>query len=126
MAKILIATVKPFSAEAVAEVKGVLEDAKHEVKVLEKYPDQAALIKAVADADAMKMTEGETAKGLQMKIDAYGDPVAYNMKELADKLAPDVKINIIHTGEGTLWTDLEKANAGELGGAVILKQNQKK
>jgi len=53
MAKILIATVKPFSAEAVAEVKRVLEDAKHEVTVLEKYPDQAALIKAVADADAL-------------------------------------------------------------------------
>lgn len=81
---------------------------------------------AVAEADAMKMVEGEKAKGLQLKIGAYGDPVAYNMKELADKLKKDVKINIIHTGEGTLWTDLEKANAGELGGAVIMRKNQKK
>ena len=83
-------------------------------------------ILAVADADAMKMVEGEKAKGLQLKIDAYGDPMAYSMKELADKLKKDVKINIIHTGEGTLWTDLEKANAGQLGGAAILKQNQKR
>lgn len=83
-------------------------------------------ILAVADADAMKMVEGERALGLQMQIDAYGDPMAYNMRELAESLKPDVKINIIHTGEGTLWTDLEKANAGELGGASILKKNQKK
>lgn len=77
-----------------------------------------------AQAEALKMVEGELAKGLQLKIDAYGDPVSYSMKELADRLAPDVRINIIHTGEGTLWTDLEKANAGELGGAVLLRQSQ--
>jgi hypothetical protein len=74
----------------------------------------------------MKMVEGEKAKGLQLKIDAYGDAGAYTMKELAEKLNGDVRINIIHTGEGTLWTDLEKANAGELGGAVIMRENQKK
>ncbi|HER07582.1 MAG TPA: 3-phosphoglycerate dehydrogenase [Bacteroides sp.] len=53
MAKILIATVKPFSAEAVAEVKRVLSEANHDVEVLEKYPDQSALINAVRDPDAL-------------------------------------------------------------------------
>jgi len=53
MAKVLIATVKPFSAEAVDEVKGVFKEAGYEVEVLAKYPDQSDLINAVADADAM-------------------------------------------------------------------------
>ncbi len=53
MAKVLIATVKPFSAEAVASVKGVFQDTGYEVEVLAKYPDQSDLVSAVADVDAM-------------------------------------------------------------------------
>lgn len=53
MAKVLIATVKPFSAEAVEEVQGVFKDAGYEVEVLSKYPEQSDLISAVADADAL-------------------------------------------------------------------------
>jgi D-3-phosphoglycerate dehydrogenase len=53
MAKILIATVKPFSSEAVDEVKGVFQEAGDEVVVLAKYADQSDLVAAVADADAM-------------------------------------------------------------------------
>ncbi len=53
MAKVLIATVKPFSAEAVEEVKSVFQEAGFDVEVLSKYPAQADLIAAVADADAM-------------------------------------------------------------------------
>ena len=36
MAKVLIATVKPFSAEAVEEVKGVFNEAGYEVEVLKR------------------------------------------------------------------------------------------
>ncbi len=53
MAKVLIATVKPFSAQAVEEVKGVFNEAGYEVEVLAKYPDQSDLIAAVADAEAL-------------------------------------------------------------------------
>jgi len=53
MAKVLIATVKPFSAEAVEEVKSVFQEAGIDVEVLSKYPEQSDLIAAVADADAM-------------------------------------------------------------------------
>jgi len=53
MAKILVATVKPFSSEAVEAVKGVFEEAGDEVVVLAKYADQSDLVAAVADADAM-------------------------------------------------------------------------
>lgn len=53
MAKVLIATVKPFSAEAVEEVKGVFREAGFEVEVLANYPDQSDLIGAVAGVDAL-------------------------------------------------------------------------
>jgi D-3-phosphoglycerate dehydrogenase len=53
MAKVLIATVKPFSAEAVEEVLGVFNEAGYEVEVLSKYPEQSDLISAVADVDAL-------------------------------------------------------------------------
>ena len=53
MAKVLIATEKPFSPEAVEEVKGVFRDTGYQVVVLSKYPNQADLVAAVADADAL-------------------------------------------------------------------------
>ncbi len=53
MAKILVATVKPFSAEAVEKLTGVFREAGYEVAVLSKYPNQSDLVAAVADADAM-------------------------------------------------------------------------
>ncbi|RLD96530.1 MAG: 3-phosphoglycerate dehydrogenase [Bacteroidetes bacterium] len=53
MAKVLIATVKPFSAEAVEEVKGVFKEAGYEVEVLSKYPEQSDLVSAVEDVDAL-------------------------------------------------------------------------
>lgn len=53
MTKVLIATVKPFSAEAVEEVKGVFQKAGYDVQVLSKYPGQSDLVSAVADADAL-------------------------------------------------------------------------
>jgi len=53
MTKVLIATVKPFSAEAVEEVKSVCVEAGFEVEVLSKYPEQSDLVRAVAGADAL-------------------------------------------------------------------------
>lgn len=53
MAKVLIATVKPFSSQAVEEMKGVFEKAGYEVEVLSKYAEQSVLVDAVSDVDAL-------------------------------------------------------------------------
>lgn len=53
MAKVLIATEKPFSAEAVEKVKGVFKEAGYDVSVLSKYTDHADLVKSVEEADAL-------------------------------------------------------------------------
>ena len=51
--KVLIATVKPFAPAAVEGIKKELEGAGHEVVLLEKYADNAELLNAVKDVDAM-------------------------------------------------------------------------
>jgi hypothetical protein len=78
-----------------------------------------------AQADVIRLVEGEKALGYQMKIKAFGDPTAYNLWTFATELDENVKVNILHSGAGTLWTDLQKANLGELGGAKLLQSAAK-
>jgi hypothetical protein len=75
-----------------------------------------------ASADVVRMVEGERATGFQLKIKAFGDPVAYSYWSFATSLNEAMTINILHAGQGTLWTDLEKAGLDELGGATILNK----
>ncbi len=53
MTKVLVATVKPFIPDAVEGIKKIVSEAGYEFSLLEKYADQAELIAAVADADAL-------------------------------------------------------------------------
>ena len=53
MAKVLIATEKPFSRVAVDGIKAVTDTAGYELALLEKYTEKAQLLAAVADADAL-------------------------------------------------------------------------
>lgn len=50
--KVLVATEKPFAAEAVNGIKQEIENAEHALVVLEKYSEQQ-LLDAIADADAL-------------------------------------------------------------------------
>ncbi len=89
MAKVLIATVKPFSAEAVEEVKGIIKDAGYDFEVLAKYPAKSDLLAAVADVDAMIIRS---------------DQVDREVLEAADQL----KI-VVRAGAGYDNVDLEAA-----------------
>ena len=53
MKKILLATEKPFAAEAVGAIKEVITSKGFEFLLLEKYTSQDGLIKAVADVNAI-------------------------------------------------------------------------
>ena len=71
--KVLLATQKPFAAVAVQGIKDILEAAGHEVSVFEKYAEQADLVAAVADAEAMiirsdKVTAEVIAAAPKLKI----------------------------------------------------------
>ena len=71
--KVLLATQKPFAAKAVEGITEILTAAGHEVVKLEKYPDQADLVAAVSDVEAMiirsdKVTEEVMAAAPKLKI----------------------------------------------------------
>lgn len=51
--KVLVATEKPFSAQAVNGIREIIENAGFEFAALEKYQSADELLKAVADADAL-------------------------------------------------------------------------
>ncbi len=74
-----------------------------------------------AEADALRAVEGEKANGYQLRIKAFGDAAAYNAYTFATNLNADVKVNIVHAGPGTLWTDLEKAKLSDIGGASAIE-----
>jgi len=62
--KVLIATEKPFSADAKDAVVKRLEDAGLRVEVLEKYPNEAALRSAIADAQAVMVRSDDINAGV--------------------------------------------------------------
>lgn len=53
MKKVLVATEKPFSKEAVDNIKSVVEQAGFTFLLLEKYTDKSELLNAVKDIDAL-------------------------------------------------------------------------
>ena len=71
--KVLLATQKPFAAAAVKGITEILEAAGHQVVKLEKYPEQADLVEAVKDVDALiirsdKVTAEVIAAAPKLKI----------------------------------------------------------
>lgn len=58
--KVLIATAKPFAAEAVQGIKKEFEGTGHEVVLLEKYETNEQLLDAVKDVDAMIVRSDKT------------------------------------------------------------------
>ena len=75
--KVLVATQKPFAKAATDGIRRIVEENGHELALLEKYAEQADLVAAVADADALivrsdKVTAEvvEAAKNLKIVVRA--------------------------------------------------------
>jgi len=98
-------------AEKQAEIAGI--DAKSTVTLGE------------AEADVLRWNGEAEGNGLKLEVAAMGNPEAYTQYRLAKKLPRNMKISIVHTGDGTLWTDLEKT-VGSAAAAKILKQKPAK
>ncbi len=91
MAKILVATEKPFSGVAINGIKSVTDAAGYELMVLAKYTSKEQLLDAVSDADA-----------LIVRSDKVDDEVM--------AAAPKLKI-VVRAGAGYDNVDLEAATA---------------
>ena len=71
--KILVAPEKPFARKAVDGIRSIVEEAGYQLELLEKYTEKAALLAAVADADALiirsdKVTAEVIAAAKNLKI----------------------------------------------------------
>ncbi len=115
------ALVKADEEKQVAEIQG---DTLRQAAEIEKQTAAVVAEKITtlgsADAEVVRLVEGERAKGQQLKVKAFGDAEAYNLWVFALGLDEDLKINLLHTGPGTLWTDLEKAGLSDLGAGKAL------
>ncbi len=117
----LKAEIKADQEKQVAEINGGT------MKIVAEIEKQTAGVRAervtklgTAEADVIRMVEGEKANGFKMRIQSFQDPVAYNLWVLARALKDDLAVNILHAGTGTLWTDLQKAALGDLGAAAVI------
>ncbi len=115
-----------IQADQEKQVAQLQAEALRQVADIEK---QTALVRAdktrtlgQAQASTLAWVEGEKARGFELKAAAFGDPAAFVLWEFAQHLNPDLRVTILHAGPGTLWTDLDKAALGELGGAAVLKK----
>jgi hypothetical protein len=122
----LKAVIRAEQEKSVAEIAG---ETLKKVSEIEKGASAIRAEKTMkigkAQAEVLTKVEGEKARGFILRAGAFGDPQAFSLWEFAGGLSPEIKVNLIHAGEGTLWTDLEKASMGELGGAAILQKKTK-
>jgi len=118
-----------IKAEIAADLeKQVAEIQAETLKKVAEIKKQTAAIAAnkvrtlgQAKASALQKVDGEKANGLKLKTAVFNDPAAYTQWRFAETLNPKMKLNIIHAGEGTLWTDLKNTGFAELGGAKGLQ-----
>ena len=122
-----------IKAEIAADLqKQVAEIQAETLKRVAEIQKQTAAIAAnkvrvlgEARASALQKVEGEKAKGLQLKAATFNDPAAYARYRFAEELNPQLELTILHAGDGTLWTDLQKYGFAELGGARQLKEENR-
>lgn len=123
-----LALVNTTAAETDQEVGKIEADIRLEIaqKQQEIANIEAAKTILLGEANAtVKRLRGEAAsKAVEAKIKAFGDnPKAYANYSFAQKIPRDLKINLIYSGEGTLWTDLENsAGMAGLSGARSLQK----
>ncbi len=118
-----------IDAEMRKAVAMIQADTTRQMAAIEKETAGVRASKTIAlgkaEANALRMVEEERAKGFGMKIAAFGkDGSEYALYEFAMRLNPEMTINLIHAGEGTLWTDLKNASLAEIGGAAAAKGNR--
>lgn len=117
----IMALIKADEEKQVAEIRGdtVRQTAEIDKETAGVNAERITTL-GTAEAEVVRLVDGERAKGLQLKVEAFGDPEAYALWRFASVLDDALSINILHAGPGTLWTDLEKAGLAEIGAGQAL------
>jgi len=75
---------------------------------------EAETVKGKAENKGKQMIEEATADRFRLAVEAFGTPQAYNNYIFATALPDDIKLQLLYAGQGTLWTDMNKAG-GDFG-----------
>ncbi|MGN0854650.1 MAG: SPFH domain-containing protein [Kiritimatiellia bacterium] len=106
----LVATIK---AETQKEVSLINAATKLKVAQIEldtaKIQAEIVEVQGKASAQAKFMVENEEALGLKRRAAAFRDSSLWADLTFVDLLSTNLCIRVIHSGEGTLWTDLKGA-----------------
>ena len=72
---------------------------------------EAEKVRGEAENSGKKMIEEATADRFRLAVEAFGTPQAYNNWIFASGLPDDMNLQLLYAGQGTLWTDANKAGA---------------
>ncbi len=82
---------------------------------------EAEKVRGEAENKGKQMIEEATADRFRLAVEAFGTPQAYNNWIFATGLPDDIKLQLLYAGEGTLWTDMNKA--GDFGVRAMIPLN---
>jgi len=103
--------VATIAAQTRNEVASIAADADREAALinLEKAAVDAQITqtRGYAKVEAERLVNAEAAKGFQMKAAVFQNPTHLAQLQFIENINPEIKINILHSGEGTLWTDMK-------------------
>jgi hypothetical protein len=72
---------------------------------------EAETVRGEAENKGKQMIEEATADRFRLAVEAFGTPQAYNNWIFASGLPEDINLQLLYAGQGTLWTDVNKASA---------------
>ncbi len=106
----LVATIAAETAKSVAAIGAEAKLKVAEIN-LERAKIQAMITetRGQAEVDARFAVDNETALGVQRRARVLRDSSTLADLKFAESVNPEVSIKILHSGPGTLWTDMKGA-----------------
>jgi len=100
-----------IAAKMRKDVAGIAADAQLKVAEINlnaaKIRAEIVRTKGEAEAKAKFLVDNEVALGEKRRADVFKDAGTLADLQFVESLSPNLSIRVLHTGEGTLWTDLK-------------------
>ena len=100
-----------IAAEMRKDVAGIAADAQLKVAVINlnaaKIQAEINRTRGEAEAKAKFLVENERALGVKRRADVFKDAGTLADMQFVESLGSNLSIRVLHSGEGTLWTDLK-------------------
>ena len=107
----LTATIAANMKKGVAEIEAAAQLKVAEINLeAAKVRAEITRTKGEAEANAKFLVENEEALGAKRRAAVFKTPGTLADLEFVKNLNPEVSIRVLHSGEGTLWTDLKGAS----------------